>query len=107
MVLCAPEFTTSVFTTSPGFLYQRPMVASEADSPRVRIERWPLGPELGQCCGGSVTLWFERLTGDDAAFLDTLQARLARGERVRRVRLLGGLARGRPRSNGSGFCGTG
>ena len=58
--------------------YARRML--EADSPRVRIERWPLGPELGQCCGGSVTLWFERLTDDDAAFLDALQARLARGE---------------------------
>ena len=52
--------------------YARRML--EADSPRVRIERWPLGPELGQCCGGSVTLWFERLTDDDAAFLDALQA---------------------------------
>ncbi|ROU02471.1 xanthine dehydrogenase accessory protein XdhC [Histidinibacterium lentulum] len=28
---------------------------------RTRMERtWPLGPALGQCCGGSVTLSFER-----------------------------------------------
>jgi len=46
----------------------------------VRIERWPLGPELGQCCGGSVTLWFERQDATDLDFLDSLAARLRRGE---------------------------
>ncbi|MEI4488472.1 xanthine dehydrogenase accessory protein XdhC [Frigidibacter sp. MR17.14] len=33
----------------------RAMLGTEG--PRVR--RWPLGPELGQCCGGAVTLVFE------------------------------------------------
>ncbi len=53
----------------------------DASQPRVRIERWPLGPELGQCCGGSVTLWFERLDAGDLAFFDGLAALIDRGER--------------------------
>ena len=52
----------------------------DASQPRVRIERWPLGPELGQCCGGSVTLWFERLDAGDLAFFDGLAASIDRGE---------------------------
>lgn len=32
-----------------------------AGGPAVRREVWPLGPALGQCCGGAVTLWWERL----------------------------------------------
>lgn len=51
-----------------------------AAQPRVRVERWPLGPELGQCCGGSVTLWFERLDAHDLAVFDELAARIDRGE---------------------------
>jgi len=46
----------------------------------LKIERWPLGPELGQCCGGSVTLWFERFEQSDLPFLTGLAARLERGE---------------------------
>ena len=56
----------------------RQMLAAE--QPRVRVERWPLGPELGQCCGGSVTLWFERLDAHDLAVFDELAARIDRGE---------------------------
>ena len=52
----------------------------EISQPRVRIERWPLGPELGQCCGGSVTLWFERLDAGDLKFFDALAASIDRGE---------------------------
>jgi xanthine dehydrogenase accessory factor len=51
-----------------------------APQPRVQVERWPLGPELGQCCGGSVTLWFERLDAHDLAVFDELAARIDRGE---------------------------
>ena len=52
----------------------------DASQPRVRIERWPLGPELGQCCGGSVTLWFERVDAGDLEFFDRLAASIDRGE---------------------------
>lgn len=58
-------------------LARQMLVAPQA---RVQIERWPLGPELGQCCGGSVTLWFERLDAGDLDFLDSLAARRRRGE---------------------------
>lgn len=34
-----------------------------------RIERFPLGPALGQCCGGIVHLAFERVDADDLAAL--------------------------------------
>ena len=46
----------------------------------VHRERWPLGPELGQCCGGSVDVWFERFGPNDDALLAELEARLAGGE---------------------------
>lgn len=49
----------------------RAMLADDA-SPR-RIERFPLGPALGQCCGGIVHLAFERIdTGVDADHLAAL-----------------------------------
>ena len=42
---------------------------SATDAPRVRIEELVLGPDLGQCCGGRVTLWLERLSRDDLPWL--------------------------------------
>jgi xanthine dehydrogenase accessory factor len=35
----------------------------------VRIAELILGPDLGQCCGGRVELWLERLTRDDLPWL--------------------------------------
>jgi xanthine dehydrogenase accessory factor len=40
-------------------------------------ERFPLGPRLGQCCGGVVWLTFEHVSGDVAAVLDALRGRRA------------------------------
>lgn len=40
-----------------------------------RVERFALGPSLGQCCGGIVHLAFERIDGDLSAVLATLQQR--------------------------------
>lgn len=34
-----------------------------------RVEKMPLGPGLGQCCGGAVTLVYERFTAPDLAAL--------------------------------------
>lgn len=52
----------------------------QPDQGPLQIERWPLGPELGQCCGGSVTLWFERFEQSDLPFLTELAKRLEHGE---------------------------
>jgi xanthine dehydrogenase accessory factor len=40
--------------------------------PAGRVRRWVLARELGQCCGGVVTVWMERYTRSDAAFVDSL-----------------------------------
>ncbi|CAB3781565.1 xanthine dehydrogenase accessory protein XdhC [Pararobbsia alpina] len=45
-----------------------------------RLERLSLGPSLGQCCGGAVTLSFERLTIADLGWVKTLSKRLAAGQ---------------------------
>jgi xanthine dehydrogenase accessory factor len=49
----------------------------------VRIVPLILGPELGQCCGGRVELWLERLTRRDLPWL---------GDAARRLRTERGLA---------------
>jgi xanthine dehydrogenase accessory factor len=49
----------------------------------VRIIDLTLGTELGQCCGGRVELWLERLTRDDLSWLT---------EAARRMRERGGVA---------------
>jgi xanthine dehydrogenase accessory factor len=46
-----------------------------ARGPSTDVRRYPLGPTLGQCCGGVVHLAFERVSATD---LPRLQARLAR-----------------------------
>ncbi|MBV6272734.1 xanthine dehydrogenase accessory protein XdhC [Alcaligenaceae bacterium CGII-47] len=52
------------------------------------IERLPLGPSLGQCCGGMVHLLFERLNESDRVWLMSLRDRLLLGQAVvRRVSL--------------------
>src|SRR5205823_238101 len=41
-----------------------------------RLDRFPLGAALGQCCGGIVELWFERHdAGDITFFEEALHAR--------------------------------
>jgi len=48
-----------------------------------RLERFPLGPSLGQCCGGVVHLVFERINPDDAdvvAYINCLYARFNHGD---------------------------
>lgn len=41
------------------------------------IQRYALGPSLGQCCGGDVQLQFEHLTANDALALEALTKRLS------------------------------
>jgi len=40
--------------------------------PSSKIVRLPLGPSLGQCCGGQVTVLFERLTPQNTPWLETV-----------------------------------
>lgn len=44
-----------------------------------RLERFALGPSLGQCCGGAVVLAFERLDVSDLNWVTTLGKRIAQG----------------------------
>jgi xanthine dehydrogenase accessory factor len=45
--------------------------ALSAETPVASVQVWPLGPNLGQCCGGSVTTLIETF---DAADLDSIRA---------------------------------
>ncbi|MFZ5608118.1 MAG: xanthine dehydrogenase accessory protein XdhC [Pseudomonadota bacterium] len=56
----------------------RALLAREA--PPWLVQDYPLGPLLGQCCGGHVQLLLERLGAADAAWLDALAERRAAGE---------------------------
>jgi xanthine dehydrogenase accessory factor len=49
------------------------------DRGAVRLDERVLGPELGQCCGGRVELWLERLTRDDLGWLRAAAALLRPG----------------------------
>ena len=51
--------------------------ALSRDAPTATLSRFALGPDLGQCCGGSVRLLTEVLGGDE---LDTVRAFAAREE---------------------------
>ena len=56
----------------------RDMLAS--DSAPARLESTPLGPALGQCCGGNVALHFERFEpGAKLDWIEALRAALAAG----------------------------
>ncbi len=47
---------------------------SQAESPRARLLHFALGPGLGQCCGGRVTVLLESLTAEALAWLRAWQA---------------------------------
>ena len=47
--------------------HAREMLA--ADTPKILLEDFPLGPALGQCCGGHVRIGFEVLQQSDADWL--------------------------------------
>jgi len=54
-------------------------------NPHRRIERIPLGPALGQCCGGVVKLAFEVLGKADLAWLDAVDAAFRSGRALTRT----------------------
>ena len=45
-----------------------------------RLQRFPLGPSLGQCCGGVVHLAFERVDANSAEYFNYLQLRLNKAQ---------------------------
>ena len=51
----------------------RQRLAGSGDATGAAIQRYPLGPSLGQCCGGVVQLQYERVTATD---LPALRVRL-------------------------------
>ena len=63
----------------------RARLSDAANADAVPVKRYPLGPSLGQCCGGVVHLRFERVAAADAP---RLRARVART--LRPVALFGG-----------------
>ena len=68
------------------------------DAPQARLRRQALGPELGQCCGGSLSLLIEVFDRSMAAEVAELAAREANGDfatvaRLPRERSGGALAR--------------
>ncbi|MFJ5380292.1 xanthine dehydrogenase accessory protein XdhC [Cupriavidus sp. CER94] len=54
-------------------------------NPHRRIERIPLGPALGQCCGGVVKLAFEVLGEADLAWLDAVETAFRAGRALQRT----------------------
>ena len=60
-----------VGTIGGGHLELRAIAAAramlESGEPAARSEHFPLGPALGQCCGGAVTLGYELLCADTLA----------------------------------------
>lgn len=62
-----------------GMDIARAMLGRESAGAIRRIERIPLGPALGQCCGGVVKLAFEVLGEDDLPWLDAVTAKFDAG----------------------------
>ena len=59
-------------------------------NPHRRIERIPLGPALGQCCGGVVKLAFEVLGEADLTWLDAIDTAFKGGRSLQRTVPLAG-----------------
>lgn len=61
-------------------------VLTSTDAPKRRVQRYALGPSLGQCCGGVVWLALERLDATDLGWCDEVDAALQqRRSVIRRV----------------------
>jgi xanthine dehydrogenase accessory factor len=54
----------------------RALLDAGATQPGATLREWILGPELGQCCGGRVTLWSERLSRTSVPSLKALSLTL-------------------------------
>ena len=52
---------------------------ADPEASRMELRDYPLGPSLGQCCGGVVTLSFEMVTQESKSWIDQHQELVARG----------------------------
>ncbi|MBC7203223.1 MAG: xanthine dehydrogenase accessory protein XdhC [Pusillimonas sp.] len=59
-------------------------VLANAAAPRRQVQRYALGPSLGQCCGGVVWLAFERLDAGDLVWCNEVEAALEQRRSVTR-----------------------
>jgi xanthine dehydrogenase accessory factor len=64
----------SAIATARGLLTQSSHVA--------QVHKLTLGPQLSQCCGGAVELWFERYLAEDVALLRVAADAATRGPTV-------------------------
>lgn len=67
-----------------GMEIAREMLARDDEAQARRLVRIPLGPALGQCCGGVVQLAFERLGTADLEWLDAVDDAFARRQALLR-----------------------
>lgn len=68
-----------------GMEIARALLGATGAPAQRRVERIPLGPALGQCCGGVVWLGFEALGADDLAWLDAVEHAFAGGRALVRT----------------------
>lgn len=61
----------------------RELLDSAAPASPVRLQRFILGRELGQCCGGAVELWLQRHGAADRVWLRSVGAALRRHQSLR------------------------
>lgn len=68
---------------------QARVMLSQSSGPGWSMSRLPLGPSLGQCCGGVVTLLYETLGAEDLGWLEELDSAVRAGQATsRRSQLL-------------------
>ncbi|MEZ7808992.1 xanthine dehydrogenase accessory protein XdhC [Alcaligenes phenolicus] len=68
---------------------QARVMLSQSSGPGWSMSRLPLGPSLGQCCGGVVTLLYETLGTEDLSWLEELDSAVRAGQATsRRSQLL-------------------
>jgi len=60
-----------------------------------RLDRFPLGASLGQCCGGIVELWFQRYDASDLAAIGEAIARREAGASVLATPMASGTSEAR------------
>ena len=60
---------------------------AEPTAPASRQHRFTLGPDCGQCCGGVVDVWFERIGITDLGWIDAAIAALGNGNALLRISL--------------------
>ena len=68
----------------------RRLLSEASSSWRRHVESWPLGPNLGQCCGGRVTLLFEVFRAKEQAALRALLSDVGEATALRRPLASGG-----------------